>query len=79
MLSLAVQNKEISFKLIEDTLELTEDDIEEFIIECKLQEYVVRIRGKNIFQAALGINLKIFDIPNMKLKKKSGLLQRMLF
>lgn len=35
MLSLAVQNKEILFSEITSKLELNEDDIEEFVIDCK--------------------------------------------
>ena len=35
MLSLAVQNKEIPFSEITSKLELGEDDIEEFVIDCK--------------------------------------------
>ena len=35
MLSLAINNKEISFSQIKESLHLDEDDIEDFVIDCK--------------------------------------------
>ena len=45
MLSLAVQNKEIQFSEITSKLELEEDDIEEFIIDCKCICFVIIVHN----------------------------------